>query len=147
MDGNQVPTLSLKRPINLKVIVTPRWKDEVQQQLQGQIANFDGQLQQLDVQGNRTIGELQQQGSSPQITKQMENIQLQVNQKKREILEKKNQVLQQLQQVQNLELDQEFFQGQIDGFANVKVGDNLVRKLNVDVVVRDGVIEEIRGEI
>ena len=147
MDGNQVPTLSLKRPINLKVIVTPRWKDEVQQQLQGQIANFDGQLQQLDVQGNRTIGELQQQVSSPQITKQMENIQLQVNQKKREILEKKNQVLQQLQQVQNLELDQEFFQGQIDGFANVKVGDNLVRKLNVDVVVRDGVIEEIRGEI
>ncbi|MEB3225014.1 MAG: YlqD family protein [Synechococcus sp.] len=147
MDGIQVPTLTLKRPINLKVIVTPRWKDEVQQQLQGQIANFDGQLQQLDVQGNRTISELQQQGNNPQLAQQIENIQLQVNQKKREILEKKNQVLQQLQQVQNLELDQEFFQGQIDGFADVKVGDNLVRKLNVDVVVRDGVIEEIRGEI
>lgn len=147
MDVIQVPTLTLKRPINLKVIVTPRWKDEVQQQLQGQIANFDGQLQQLDVQGNRTISELQQQGNNPQLAQQIENIQLQVNQKKREILEKKNQVLQQLQQVQNLELDQEFFQGQIDGFADVKVGDNLVRKLNVDVVVRDGVIEEIRGEI
>ncbi|MBV5260578.1 hypothetical protein FLX56_19385 [Synechococcus moorigangaii CMS01] len=147
MDGNQVPTLTLKRPVNLKVIVTPRWKDEVQQQLQGQIATFDGQLQQLDVQGNRTISELQQQGSTPQVSQQIENIQLQVNQKKREILEKKNQVLQQLQQVQNLELDQEFFQGQIDSFAAVKVGDNLVRKLNIELVVRDGVIEEIRGEI
>ncbi|ACA98681.1 MULTISPECIES: YlqD family protein [Cyanophyceae] len=147
MDGNQVPTVTLKRPINLKVIVTPRWKEEVQQQLQGQIATFDGQLQQLDVQGNRTISELQQQGNTPQVAQQMENIQLQVNQKKRELLEKKNQVLQQLQQVQNLELDQEFLQGQMESFFEVKVGDNLVRKLNVELVVRDGVVEEIRGDL
>jgi hypothetical protein len=147
MDGNQVPTLTLKRPINLKVIVTPRWKDEVQQQLQGQIATFDDQLQQIDVQGNRTISELQQQGNTPQVTQQIDNVQIQVNQRKREILEKKNQVLQQLQQVQTLELDQEVTQGQLEGFAEVKVGDNLVRKLNIELVMRDGIVEEIRGEI
>ncbi|MGK7936933.1 MAG: YlqD family protein, partial [Xenococcaceae cyanobacterium] len=26
-------------------------------------------------------------------------------------------------------------------------GDNLVKKLNVEVVIRDGVVEEIRGEL
>lgn len=61
MDENQVQSVTLKRPINLKVIVTPRWKQEVQQQLQGQISNIDSQLEQLDVQGNRTINELKQQ--------------------------------------------------------------------------------------
>ena len=47
--------LTLKRPINVKAVVTPRWKDEIQQQLQGQINQVDGQLQQLDMQGQRAI--------------------------------------------------------------------------------------------
>jgi YlqD protein len=40
--------LLLKRVVNVKVIVTPLWKDEVQQQLQTQINQLDQQLQQLD---------------------------------------------------------------------------------------------------
>jgi hypothetical protein len=47
------PQLLLKRVVNVKVIVTPLWKDEVQQQLQTQINQTDQQLQQLDVQGQR----------------------------------------------------------------------------------------------
>lgn len=150
MDDNQTLTVTLKRPINLKVIVTPRWKEEVQQQLQGQISNLDAQLQQIDVQGSRTINEIKQQSVTPlppQVVQQIDNIQFQVNQRKSEILEKKNQALQQLQQVQTLELDQEFFQGQMESFFEVKQGDNLVKKLNVEIVVRDGIVEEIRGEL
>jgi hypothetical protein len=70
-----------------------------------------------------------------------------VNQKKSELLEKKNQALQQLQQVQTLELDQEFFQGQMESFFEIKKGDNLVKKLNLEIIVRDGIVEEIRGDI
>lgn len=150
MDDNQTLTVTLKRPINLKVIVTPRWKEEVQQQLQGQISNLDAQLQQIDVQGSRTINEIKQQSVTPlppQVVQQIDNIQFQVNQRKSEILEKKNQALQQLQQVQTLELDQEFFQGQMESFFEVKKGDNLVQKLNVEIVVRDGIVEEIRGQV
>ena len=150
MEENQALSVTLKRPINLKVIVTPRWKQEVQQQLQAQITNLDSQLEQIDVQGNRTINELKQQSISPvppQVTQQIENIQMQVNKKKSEILERKNQALQQLQQVQTLELEQEFAQGQMESFFEVKKGDNLVKKLNVEIVVRDGIVEEIRGDM
>ena len=142
--------LLLKRPVNIKAIVTPRWKDEVQQQLQKQINQIDSQLQQLDLQGQRAITEIQKQSTqapSPQVAQQVENIQVQVNQKKSELLEQKNQQLQQLQQVQMLELDQEVNQGQIESFFRVEVGDNLVRKMNVEVLLRDGVVEEIRGDI
>ena len=142
--------LLLKRPINLKVIVTPRWKEEVQRQLQDQINKIDNQLQQLDMQGQKAIAEIKKQSiqpPGPQVNQQIDSIQNQVNQKKSEILEQKNQFLQQLQQVQVLELDQEVAQGQMESFFRLEVGDNLVSKLNVEILVRDGVVEEIRGDI
>ncbi|MDJ0634484.1 MAG: YlqD family protein [Xenococcaceae cyanobacterium MO_188.B29] len=143
-------SLLLKRPVTVKAIVTTRWKEEVQQQLQGQITQIDQQIQQLEMQGKRTLEEISKKSNqppSPQIAKQMENIQGQVNQKKGELLNKKNQLLQQLQQVQLFELDQEVVQAQMESFFRLEKGDNLVKKLNVEVVIRDGVVEEIRGEL
>lgn len=143
-------SLLLKRPVTVKVIVTPRWKEEVQQQLQTQLSQVDAQVQQLEMQGQRAISEIQKQSiqpPGPQVMQQIESVQSQVNQKKSELLERKNQSLQQLQQVQLLELDQEVAQGQMESFFRIDKGDNLVRKLNVEIVVRDGVVQEIRGDI
>lgn len=145
-----IPQMLLKRPVNVKAIVTPRWKDEVQQQLQGQINQIDGQLQQLEVQGQRAIAEIQKQSlqpPGPQTRQQIENIQLQVNQKKSELLEQKNQSLQNLQQVQLLEMNQEVSQFQLEGIFSVQPGENLISKLQVEILLRDGIVEEIRGDI
>lgn len=142
--------LLLKRPVTVKAIVTPRWKEEVQQQLQAQINQIDTQLQQLDSQGQRAIAEIQKQSLQPigpQTTQQIQNIQLQVNQKKSELLEQRNQSLQQFQEIQLLDLDQEVNQGQMESFFRVELGDNLVMKMNVEILLRDGVVEEIRGDI
>ncbi|MBE9201524.1 MULTISPECIES: YlqD family protein [unclassified Nodularia (in: cyanobacteria)] len=144
------PNLLLKRVVNVKVIVTPLWKDEVQQQLQAQINQSDQQLQQLDAEGQRAISAIQKQSlqpPGPQTLQQIDGIQGQVNQKKTELLEQKNQLLQNLQQVQFLELDQEVNQFQIEGFFRVEKGDNLIRKMQVEILLRDGVVEDIRGDI
>ena len=142
-------SLLLKRPVTVKAIVTAQWKDEVTQQLQKQVAQLDQQMQQLDMQGKRTIDEITKQaGANPaQLKKQTENIQGQVNQKKAEMLEKKNQFLQQLQQIQLLELDKEVVQAQMESFFRLEQGDNLVKKLNIEVVLRDGIVQEIRGDV
>jgi exonuclease VII large subunit len=140
----------LKRPIAIKVIVTPRWKEEVQQQLQGQVGQLDNQLQQLDQQAQKIVEDIKKQSITPippQVAQQIDNIQIQANQKKAQILEQKNQILQQLQQVQMLEMGQEAVQAQMEGFCNIAVGDNLIQKLNVQIVMRDGIVEEIRGEL
>ena len=142
--------LTLKRPINVKAVVTPRWKDEIQQQLQGQINQVDGQLQQLDMQGQRAISEIQKQSlqpPGPQTLQQIEGIQIQVNEKKSELLEQKNQSLQNLQQVQLLEMDQEVNQFQLEGLFSIQPGDNLISKMQVEILLRDGIVEEIRGDI
>lgn len=146
--------LLLKRPITVKAIVTPLWKDEARQQLQAQADQLDEQLGQLDTQVQQMIGELSQHtiqivgaDSSTVAETQIQDIQVQAEQRKYELLQQKTQVLQQLEQVGTLELGEEVEQGQIDSYFYVKQGDHLVRKLQVEMVLRDGVIEEIRGEL
>ncbi len=147
---DEAQNLLLKRPVTVKVIVTSRWKEEVQQQLQNQTNQLDGQIEQLSMQGERAIADIQKQALTPlssEAQQQIDSITRQVNQKKSELLDKKNQLLQQLQQIQLLELEQEVAQGQMESFFNLKQGDNIVTKLNVEIVVRDGIVQEIRGEI
>jgi DNA repair exonuclease SbcCD ATPase subunit len=140
--------LLLKRVVNIKVIVTPRWKDEMQQQLQVQIQQLDGQIQQVEAQGQRMIAEIERQSikpPGPAVLSEIESIRAQINERKSEFLEQKNQALQQLSQVQVLELEQEVSQGQLDSFFTVSKGDNLIGLMQVEVVLRDGIVEDIRA--
>jgi YlqD protein len=142
--------LLLQRNINVNVIVTPRWKEEAQQQLQGQLNGADAQIQQLDMQLQQVMTDIQKQSiqpPGPETVQQVENIKMQFNQRKSELLEQKNQVLQQLQQVQTLEMDQEVNQGQIISTFKLQKGDNLIEKMNVEVILKDGIVEDIRGSI
>ncbi len=142
--------LLLQRNINVNVIVTPRWKEEAQGQLQGQLNGADAQIQQLDMQLQQVMTDIQKQSiqpPGPETVQQIENIKMQFNQRKSELLEQKNQVLQQLQQVQTLEMDQEVNQGQIISTFKLEKGDNLIEKMNVEVVLKDGIVEDIRGSI
>lgn len=147
MDGSQ---LQLKRNINLKAIVTPLWKEEAQKQLQNQINQLDSRLQQVEMQGQKMVAEVQKQSANPEdpaVKQQISSVQNKLNQEKSKLLQQKNQFLQQLQTVQTLELDKEVSQGTIESFFTVGVGDNLVKKMQVEILLRDGVIEQIRGEL
>jgi predicted ribosome quality control (RQC) complex YloA/Tae2 family protein len=134
--------LLLRRAITVRAIVTPLWKEEAQQQLQAQINQLDGQLQQLDLQVQQMVGEIRKQGGGED---QVQDLQIQANGRKSEMLEQKNQILQQLNQVQVLEMGQEVEQGQIDNLFYIQKGDHLIQKMNVELVLNDGVIQEIRG--
>jgi paraquat-inducible protein B len=139
--------LLLRRTANIQVIVTQRWKEEMQQQLQQQIAQIDGQVQQVDAQGSRQIGEIERQSLkpfSPEVSNAIEGIRAEMNRAKAEMLDQKNQLLNQLTQVQNLELEQEVSQGQIDNYFPIGKGDNLIAQMRVEMVLRDGIIEDIR---
>lgn len=142
--------LLLKRAVSVKAIVTPRWKEEATQQLQLQIDQLDSQLQQIELQGQQMIAKFEEQSLKPlgpQAQQQLEGLKAQIAQEKNKRLEQKNQILQQLQQVQVLELEQEVNQGQIDSFFYLKQGDNLIQKMQVEILLRDGEVLEIRGEV
>ncbi len=139
--------LLLRRTANIQVIVTQRWKEEMQQQLQQQIAQLDAQVQQVDAQGSRQINEIERQSIKPfsaEVSNAIEGIRAEMNRVKAELLEQKNQLLTQLTQVQNLELEQEVSQGQLDSYFPAGKGDNLIGQMRVEIILRDGIIEDIR---
>ena len=80
----------------------------------------------------------QQAGDQP-----MAQIQQQVAAKRAELEEQKRNLLQQQAQVRELEMDQIVEQGQLESTCELKVGDNLVQKMQVAIVVKDGVVQSI----
>jgi F0F1-type ATP synthase membrane subunit b/b' len=141
-------TLTIKRSITVRAVVTPRWKEDAERELSNALSNFDQQLAQLEQEGQRLIDEIRRQSANPldpRVQEQVGSLQQQVAAKRAEIEEQKRQVLEQQRQVRELEMEQIVEQGQLESFCEVGVGDNLVEKLQAAVLVRDGVIEAIEG--
>ena len=142
-DGN---TLSIKRSITIRTVVTTAWKEEAERELSNGIATSDQQLAQLEQEGQQVVDQVRRQSANPldpRVQDQVAQVQQQVAAKRSELEEQKRNLLQQQAQVRELEMDQVVEQGQLDSFCDIKVGDNLVSKMQVAVVVRDGVIESI----
>ncbi len=140
--------LLLRRQISVKAVVTPLWKEDAQRQLQAQLNQIDIQIQQLDLQLQQVVDQLRKSGEPEDLIKaRIQDVQGQANNQKAQLLQQKNVVLQQLDQVQRLEEGQEVDQGQVDNFFYVTKGDNLIQKMQVEILMRDGVIEEIRGTL
>ena len=143
-------SLSIKRSITVRAVVTPRWKEDAERELSNALSGSDGQLAQLEQEGQQLIEEIRRQSANPldpRVQEQVGSVQQQVAAKRSELEEQKRQILEQQRQVSELEMDQIVEQGQIDSFCDVQVGDNLVEKLQAAVLVRDGVIEAIEGAV
>jgi hypothetical protein len=142
--------LQVKRSITVRAVVTPRWKEDAERELSTALATTDNQLSQLELEGQQVIDEIRRQSANPldpRVQDQVASIQQQVAAKRAELDEQKRQMLEQQRQVRELEMEQIVEQGQLESFCQVQVGDNLVEKLKVAIVVRDGVIEAIEGSL
>jgi len=142
--------LQVKRSITVRAVVTPRWKEDAERELSTALATTDNQLSQLELEGQQVIDEIRRQSANPldpRVQDQVASIQQQVAAKRAELEEQKRQMLEQQRQVRELEMEQIVEQGQLESFCQVQVGDNLVEKLQMAIVVRDGVIEAIEGAL
>jgi len=139
-------TLSIKRSITIRAVVTPAWKEEAERELSAGISTTDQQLAQLEQEGQQVVDDVRRQSANPldpRVQEQVAQVQQQVAAKRAELEEQKRNLLQQQAQVRELEMEQIVDQGQLESFCDIQVGDNLVSKMQVAVVVRDGVIEAI----
>jgi F0F1-type ATP synthase membrane subunit b/b' len=143
-------TLQIKRQITVRAVVTPRWKEDAERELSNAVSNADAQLSQLEQEGQQVIDEIRRQSANPldpRVQEQVASVQQQVGAKRAEIDQQRRQMLEQQRQVRELEMEQIVEQGQLESVVEVRVGDNLVEKLQAAVLVRDGVIEAIEGSL
>ncbi len=139
-------SISIKRSIAIKAVVTPTWKEDAEKELSKAISNIDQQLSQLEQEGQQIVNNIRSQSVNPldpRVQEQVSQVQQQVAAKRSEIEEQKRNLLQQQSQVRELKMDEIVDQGQVDSFCDVNVGDNLIEKMQVSITVKDGVIQSI----
>ncbi len=139
-------SISIKRSIAIKAVVTPTWKEDAEKELSKAISNIDQQLSQLEQEGQQIVNNIRSQSVNPldpRVQEQVSQVQQQVAAKRNEIEEQKRNLLQQQSQVRELKMDEIVDQGQVDSFCDVTVGDNLIGKMQVSITVKDGVIQSI----
>ena len=139
-------SISIKRSIAIKAVVTPSWKEDAEKELSKAISNIDQQLSQLEQEGQQIVNNIRSQSVNPldpRVQEQVSQVQQQVAAKRNEIEEQKRNLLQQQSQVRELKMDEIVDQGQVDSFCDVSVGDNLIEKMQVSITVKDGVIQSI----
>tara|TARA_B100000674_G_scaffold95768_1_gene68269 strand:+ start:2247 stop:2687 length:441 start_codon:yes stop_codon:yes gene_type:complete len=142
----QKETISIKRTIAIKAIVTQTWKEDAETELSKAISATDQQLAQLEQEGQQVVNNIRSQSANPldpRVQEQVGQIQQQVAAKRNELEEQKRNLLQQQNQVREFKMDEVVDQGQIDSFCDVSVGDNLIKKMQVSITVKDGVIQSI----
>tara|TARA_B100000212_G_scaffold314169_1_gene267544 strand:+ start:255 stop:698 length:444 start_codon:yes stop_codon:yes gene_type:complete len=139
-------TITIKRSISIKAIVTPTWKQDAENELSKAISSTDQQLAQLENEGQQVISNIRSQASNPldpRVQEQVGQIQQQVAVKRSELEEQKRNLLQQQSQVREFNMDDVVDQGQVDSFCEISVGDNLIQKMQVSITVKDGIIQSI----
>ncbi len=139
-------SISIKRSIAIKAVVTPTWKEDAEKELSKAISSIDQQLSQLEQEGQQIVNNIRSQSVNPldpRVQEQVSQVQQQVAAKRNEIEEQKRNLLQQQSQVRELKMDEIVDQGQVDSFCDVTVGDNLIEKMQVSITVKDGIIQSI----
>jgi len=138
--------ISLKRQVSIKAIVTETFKTNASNEIQQSLQQMDLNLQQLEFQAKRAISELEKR-NPPASPDELNSLRMQVEQERQRILGGKNELLQRLNMISQLEMNSEFLQGTLDNYVEIKIGDNLYDKMsNAEVILKDGVVVEIRGE-
>ncbi len=141
-------SISIKRSIAIKAIVTPTWKEDAEKELSNAISAVDQQVSQLEQEGQQIVSNIRSQSVNPldpRVQEQVGQVQQQVGAKRNELEEQKRNLLQQQSQVRDLKMDEIVDQGQVDSFCDVSVGDNLIKKMQVSITVKDGIIQSINN--
>jgi hypothetical protein len=132
--------LSIRRSIEVVVIVTDQFKQELKAELQLAAEEAQRRIEQMEVQSRRLLADLQR----TDITQAM-NARRQVEAERRRGDALKQDIQRQIEETDKLEIGSEYPRGTLEGVVDVNVGDNLIGKLTgAQVVVKDGVVIEIR---
>ena len=134
--------MQIKRPVAVVAIVTESFKKELIDELEASIEEVNNNQQALDSQARRYLLQLQ----STDLT-QSSAFRRQVEVEKAKMDQVKGERKAQLEAAQNLEIGSEFPRGTVESVVELNVGDNLFDRLGkAEIVVKDDVIVEIRGE-
>lgn len=132
--------MEIRQPVAVKVILTEATKQQIIQEQRRQIEQVLNEIEQIDVQGKEAIEQAMTQ--SGELAQQ---VRMQVENEKNIREQRREELFQQMQQVQQLELGTELQNMTVETVVHVNPGDDWNRILQgSEIIVRDGIVVEIR---
>ena len=133
-------SITVKRSIGVRVIVSEEFKAELKSELQEAATETQRRIDQMDIHSRRLLADLKKTDLSQamQARKQIE-----AERQRHDAL--RQDIQRQLQEVDKLEIGSEYPRGTVEGVVELHQGDDLVQKLSgSQIVVKDGIIVELR---
>lgn len=132
--------ITVMRTIKVKQVVTDEFKKKAALEVQDALKKVEADIEAFDKQTKKTITELTLKGHP-----QLNQIKQQVEGEKGKLNAYKQQLLEQVKAISKFNLGEEVVQGTIEGPMEIKVGDTFEDLSKVEIVIKDGVIVEIRA--
>jgi len=132
-------SLTLIRPVLVKVKVTENYKKALAAELQDAIRRVELELQHLDFQEKRMLSELEKK--NPQgIPAAKQDL----DQERQRRLEGRQKLIDRLKEVGQLAMGSEVIFGKMESPVELKVGDDWQQVIGVEIILQDGVVSDIR---
>jgi hypothetical protein len=133
-------SVTVKRNIAVQVIVTEKFREELQAELREAAEATQQRIDQMEFRSRRVLADLQQTDLA-----QAMNARRQFEGEKRRQEAIKQELLDELEAAAKLELGSEYPRGTLEGTVELAEGEDLLEKLGgCQIVVKDGVVVEIR---
>lgn len=132
--------LTIRRPITVKAIVTDLLKQELASDLQEAVQKLDNELAQIDFHSKRMVADVEKHSPG-----KGQVFQQQVEGEKQKRLEAKAKLMERLKEVAKLTVGQEVIHSTVDSEISVDIGDSWSKVLQTEIILKDGVIVEIRN--
>lgn len=134
--------IELKRVVMVKAIVTDAFKDNLVKELERAIKNLETQESQMEMQSTNYMEDLKKKG----LMQKAAAFKHQLDEERTRQAAAKSDLTMKTEEAKRLVLNTEFVQGPLEGPVKVGLGDNLYKKVGgAEIVVKDGIIQEIRG--
>jgi hypothetical protein len=134
--------IELKRVVMIKAIVTDAFKDNLVKELERAVKNLEAQENQMEMQSTNYMEDLKKKG----LMQKAAAFKHQLEEERARQAAAKSDLTMKTEEAKRLVLGTEFVQGPLEGPVKVGLGDNLYKKVGgAEIIVKDGVIQEIRG--
>ncbi|HTY13730.1 MAG TPA: YlqD family protein [Candidatus Omnitrophota bacterium] len=134
--------IELKRVVMVKAIVTEAFKDNLIKELERAVQNLEAQSSQMDMQSKAYLEDLKKKG----LMQKAAAFKHQLDEERARQSASKADLALKIEEARRLAIGSEFVQGPLEGPVKVGIGDNLYKKVGgAEIIVKDGVVQEIRG--
>jgi uncharacterized coiled-coil DUF342 family protein len=135
----------IKRSITIKTLVTDEFRTKAKQELSQETQMMASQLDELETQFQQTLRQLEEaarQGHN--VARQMDQLHQEVHQRRAQLQALGQELDSQLKNLDTMSNGGYITTGQLENFVELKVGDDIYKKMrSAELLVKDGIVTAI----